>query len=473
MKKVLNNIVFSFGAQIFAKLSTAVLTIFIARKLGAEIYGTYSFATSLLALFSLLPDLGVSTFLTRNIARKPVNKDIYYVNSFVIKIVLLISSLILINIVILFLKVSIFQKNIIIMLLIPMLINSLSGFYSGFTNGFQAMKYGAIGCIIERTIVVLSGITYLYLGGSLQGFIVISILGSVIQLGYFYLITSTKFKINFKINKINVKVIKKTFIHAIPLGITAYVILFYYKIDTVLLGIMKGNHEVAYYSAAYMLVNFLSFIPSTLMSVFFPILSSQHKVNRKQYEKTVVEVYKLLINISFPISLIIFAIAPKIILIFFGNGFRNSVAPLQILIWSIAIMFFNSFIGNLAVIEGKAFSITIIVTITAILNLVLNIIFIPYFSYLGSSAITVISELISLILTLKFVIENHYLQSQTKLWVKSSLIFGILYGVLFLSKSFNLILQMVTAVICYLFLIFAFKSYTLLDIKAIFKDRTL
>ncbi|NQE45474.1 hypothetical protein C5S31_05580 [ANME-1 cluster archaeon GoMg2] len=58
-----------FAAQVGVAIISLVLSLFIARKSGAVVFGKYSFALAFTAVFTVYSDLGYNTLLIREIAR--------------------------------------------------------------------------------------------------------------------------------------------------------------------------------------------------------------------------------------------------------------------------------------------------------------------------------------------------------------------------------------------------------------------
>lgn len=465
LKIIMKNISYSFLAQIIIKVSTAILTIYIARELGQNTYGLYNFSISFIALFSLISEFGISTLLTREIAQNSKVNIEYISTSFLLKLIFTFLMIFIISVLVSLSNYTIIEKIVILMLAIISSINSISSFFIGIINGFQDMKFSALSSILERCILFIVGLTYLLNDGELIGYILISIITACIQLVYLHFIVVKKYGIKIKLNKINIKTIKKILLNSLPLGITAYIIIIYYKADIVMLGLMKSNIEVAIYSVAYMLINFLSFIPSTLMSVLFPFFSNLYKSDFLRYTNFINKAFKILFVIAFPLSVVVTVTAPKIVQIFFGNSYGDSILPLQILIWTVSFMFFNSFLGNLMVIEGNAIKNTIVVTCTAIINIFLNFVLIPKYSIIGASISTVIAEMIPTIIIIYFRLIS------TRINFYPTLVFKLLTNIiisaviLLLLNSFNVFLQSLLSLLVFTINLFLLKILNLKEIK--------
>ena len=73
--------------EIITRILGTVLTITIARKLGATNLGLLAFALSLSRIFDFLPNFGFKNLISRDIAKEPTSTGSYLGNIFIIKLV--------------------------------------------------------------------------------------------------------------------------------------------------------------------------------------------------------------------------------------------------------------------------------------------------------------------------------------------------------------------------------------------------
>ena len=88
IKSIFKNTSWLSISQIITSICAFLWTIIIARYLGVSDYGIVSFAISFTSLIGIIMDLGISTYITREIAKhkKLVNK--YFNNIFLFKLIL-------------------------------------------------------------------------------------------------------------------------------------------------------------------------------------------------------------------------------------------------------------------------------------------------------------------------------------------------------------------------------------------------
>ena len=170
-----------------------------------------------------------------------------------------------------------------------------------------------------------------------------------------------------------------------------------------MLSIMVGYIAVGIYNAAYRLVLVLVFIPSILVTAIFPLMSQHFESSKNllklEYEKSV----KYLFIVSTFIFVYGLIFADKIILIMYGEGYSTSIAALQALIFVVPIIFLTYLFGNILGAVNKQRVVTIVACANALLNVGLNLILIPKFSYIGASIATVATEGLGFILMFSYI----------------------------------------------------------------------
>ena len=84
-KKITANTSFYLTALVIQKLLSFLYFTFLARYLGAEGIGQYFFAISFASLFSVVMDFGLSSVLTREIAKSDKNDQEWFQQIFSLK----------------------------------------------------------------------------------------------------------------------------------------------------------------------------------------------------------------------------------------------------------------------------------------------------------------------------------------------------------------------------------------------------
>ncbi len=172
----------------------------------------------------------------------------------------------------------------------------------------------------------------------------------------------------------------------------------YFKIDIFLLNFLKSQKEVGIYSAGY------KFFEAFLFIVASYNISATHqlsKLHKESFTKFIYRVYKdsiLLAVLGFLIAVFIYLIAPFFMPFILKQDTNEASRVLQIVIFSLPLMLLATVFTNVLFIFKKAHLVIFIFMFQVITNFLLNLYFIPKYSYIGSAYITVLSELINAVL---------------------------------------------------------------------------
>jgi O-antigen/teichoic acid export membrane protein len=159
---------------------------------------------------------------------------------------------------------------------------------------------------------------------------------------------------------------------------------------------------------------------------------------------------KYLLLIILPITFGIILYATPLVTLIYGSKYLMSGPVMQVLVWTVAFLFVNGAASTLLNASDKEVSVTKIYCIAAVLNIVLNLILIPLYSYHGAALATVISEIVICILMVHVIKSTPYCPDKTifkdifKIILASLVMFGVLYF-----AGLNMWLGIVVGVVVY------------------------
>jgi len=446
-------------SQILSYLLAFFYTIAIARYLGADGFGILSFALAFAGIFGILADLGLNTLAVKEIAKDKSLAKKYLGNFIFTKIILSIFTILIIA-----LTLNIFNfpaQTIIVVYLVTfsVIFNAFSGIFNSIFQAYEKMEYQSLGQILYSILMLIGVLLAIIYGFNIIGFAFLYFAFSAILLIYNIIICVKKFiqvileiDIHFMISKLK---------EALPFGINGFFVFIYIWADIVLLSLMQGNQAVGWYNAAYKIVTVFMFVQSVTNISVFPVMSQLYVNSKTSLKKLVEKYFKFMLLISFPLGIGITLLSSNIILIIFGKQYENSVIALQILIWSGIFIFLYTAFAQLFLSAGKQITLTKITGICMIENVLLNLILIPKFSYVGASFVTVITEFTLFILifivahNMGYGISLKQLKDVIKV-ISASLIMGIF---IFLFSKSNLFLVVPLSIIIYLGILFIIKTF--------------
>src|SRR3989344_3275535 len=179
---------------------------------------------------------------------------------------------------------------------------------------------------------------------------------------------------------------------------TLFLNVVYFRADSFMISIFRGNTEVGIYNIAYSIFQTALVLPTFIMNAYYPMLL-------KSFKEVRLIGLGLLILAGLGI-LLTYLLSPFFVGLLTGGGFNGSVESLTILSLGFPAFFLSSLLMWIMVSKGKYKSMFAIYLIGLIANISLNFMFIPTYSFIAASWITVISEY--LILSLQVIIVTRH-----------------------------------------------------------------
>jgi PST family polysaccharide transporter len=188
--------------------------------------------------------------------------------------------------------------------------------------------------------------------------------------------------------KISISRMKRLLNESIPLLVSNAAILLYMKVDILLLGQMKGETAVGYYSAATKISEAFYFISMIIAGSVFPVIIG----NEELYFKRLKKLLDVTTALAYAIIIPIFLLSNTIILVF-GSQYATSGPILAVHTWATLFVFLGVAQGSWYIKGGKPgiFLQMKRTIIGLIINIVLNIILIPSLSGLGAAIATIVA----------------------------------------------------------------------------------
>ena len=165
-------------------------------------------------------------------------------------------------------------------------------------------------------------------------------------------------------------------------------------IDTIMLGYYEGTNQVALYSSAVKTVLLIGFALNAINTVGGPQISHFHALNDTvSLQKILSATAWCAFCLSIPMCIILFFFGDMILGIF-GNSFLEARQALMILMVGQLINSLAGAVGTVLAMTGYHDRLAIIMGFSVILNVVLNMTFIPMWGITGAafaSSITMVS----------------------------------------------------------------------------------
>jgi O-antigen/teichoic acid export membrane protein len=203
-------------------------------------------------------------------------------------------------------------------------------------------------------------------------------------------------------------------------------------------------------------------------TAIFPSMS-KFFISSKDSLKLIYERYfKYMVIIGIPLGVGTTILANNIILLIFGPEFTKSIIALQILIWSIVTTFVGATFVQLLQVINKQIIITKISAICVVINILLNLVLIPKFSYIGASVATVVTEMI---LVGYIILSTHKMGYGITYKVALKDLYKVIFAALIMGiflwyfKELNLFVLIILGALLYFVILYFNRGIDKVDIK--------
>jgi O-antigen/teichoic acid export membrane protein len=275
-----------------------------------------------------------------------------------------------------------------------------SGLGQGLAGLFYAYEQAEVPAVITTVTTIIKvglGVLVLLLGFSFVGLAAITILVNFITLLILLVAAFRQFRIPGPWH-VDFVLQRRMFKLSYPLMLNHLFAVIFFQIDIPLMKQINGDVVVGWYNSAYKWVNAFNVIPSFFTFALFPVISRQVHNALPDAQRTFRFSIKLMLLISLPLAAITTLLAPVMIGILGGREFLpHGAISLQLVIWSIPIGWMNSVTNYVLIALGRERFLTRAFILGVGFNLVANLIFLPRYSYIAASIITILSEIVLLI----------------------------------------------------------------------------
>ncbi len=408
LRKLGKNVAFRTGTEAFKKLVNLGFVVFVARRLGADGLGRYSFLLVLTSILGLVADCGFSTLMLREVATRRDEARRLLGASIVLKALLS-------GIVFGLLWVVVFGLN-------ATSGEAANGMMSGYTEAYlfvaycillsfmemfnaffvvdQRLDLDAVTNIVQRGGAVLLGVVLVLYGWDIRGIGYAFAAATAVAAALAFGMVVRRF--GRPVFRADLSLFKSLLKDAIPLALTLFFSSVYFRIDQVMLGWMRSETELGWYSAAYRVFEVSALAPSILMLIALPIFSRLVRGSTEILSRVGQQILVVLLTLGIAVSVVVTLAAPNIIMLFGKDFGTESSRALMVLMWTAVPIFCNFVLTTLLIAIGKQVTLMYCFAAGAAINILLNSVMIPRWGYLGAAASTLITEILLFALVAHF-----------------------------------------------------------------------
>ena len=406
--KIILNTVYQFGGRVVSGLISVIIVKLISNYLGVAGYGEYASTYEFLSFFAIFADLGIFTIAVREMSLHENDKKMLskiFGNILSIRLILTVIMMIL-GVTALFL---IPQYNVTripyagLIASFVTLTTMMTGTLSAVLQLFLKMGKATTAFLIGKTVIVsymLYAVLYVYKDNPEVGFYhlyVAGVIGGIITIGLTAYFANKIIPIRFKFD---FKYWKEIIWHAAPYGAAIILNQIYFRVDSILLLMLKGPAEVGLYAVPMRVLEVLTVVSFFFMNATLPTLTRAFKKGVDEARKVVQFAFNFLTMAGAPIIVggfilaypIIFVISSPEFLSRVDEGFYGSDIAFKILTIALVGAYLSTLFTYILVATEKQKTVLWINGIGALFNVIANLIIIPDFGARGAAYTSVASE---------------------------------------------------------------------------------
>lgn len=411
---IFKNTSFQIVGKIITSASTILATIIMTRSLGVDGYGDFTKALSIIAIFYPIVDFGFNAVTLKYFTKNPNQTKEILEKLLVTRVLFSFAVIFLILLITIFLPYSPdthlgFNSLVKLAIVVASFMVICQAVFVTFNSYFQyKLRYdqSAIASSLGSITSIIFILIFAYIYPSILTMVAANIIGSVamVIISYFMIrrfleSINPKFDFDFSL---------KIFRNALPLGLTLIFNLIYFRADAIILSATRPTSEVAYYGLSYRVFENVLVIPIFFVNSIYPLMLKSIKNNIEKFKNFIKMSAIVLLASSIILSIIFYYSAEWIMLLIGGSDFLEAAAALKILSISIPAFYLSALTMWLLVVFNLQKILILIYGFGAVLNIILNLIFIPKFGYISASIITGVSESIILILSIIILVNYRY-----------------------------------------------------------------
>ncbi|MEW6066920.1 MAG: flippase [Nitrospirota bacterium] len=382
---------FSFLSSRILDIATSLITTaVVARYLGVTKFGDYVFAMAVVLFIVPLTFFGLERITIREIARQKDKADSILGAALLARWVLVAIAGVIIAISIYVIKVDWYIALVIAVAAVSELINSSSTVFISVFRAYEKMEYETLITLLSKISSLICVLIVVYLNLGMIAIVGAFAFSNILKLVISMYMAEKKF-VKPKFTK-DLQMVKFMIKESYLLGVGIFFMMALPRISIFFLK-NSGNIEgVAYFQAAFNIVQPLVMIPLSFGMAIFPIISrsvSETKDNINRFSHNISESLFLL---ALPIAAIIFLFSDDIIRILFGKKFLPAANVLRILSFAMAVEFMFSIYEFLLTAMGLIKAVSIGRAIAFFLNLAICMLIIPSYGYKGAAWAMVLSN---------------------------------------------------------------------------------
>jgi PST family polysaccharide transporter len=392
--KMAKNMGWIIGDKLMRIFAGLYVTAWIARYLGPDDFGVYNYALAFVAFFTIFSTLGIDQILLREIVHHEDKRDEILGTTFLMRMT---GSLLCVTFATLVMYIIKHGQNITVEMVFLFAVSTIFQSFDVIEVFFKSqvlIRFSIVAKSIPFIIMnvvkiwlVLHHASLVWFGAAYTVELFLCSIGMVVAYKrYRFVIFNWKF---------SMERARHLFKQNLPLLFSSLAIMFYMKIDQILLGELIGTRAVGIYTAATKITEISYLLPVAIITTVAPSITKLFQVDKVRYQERKQKFFNLMTLISLMVIVPIMLLSPFIIRLLYGQKYQQSELILAIHVWT---FFFVSWgvVKELTLVTEGIQHISLWTTLIAMaVNVILNFTLIPIYHEVGAAIAAIAGQLVS------------------------------------------------------------------------------
>lgn len=377
-----------FFGLLFGKLLSTLVFIFLARILVPEAFGKATLYVTLLSLGTLLADFGLNQWYQKNIHFLSKKMHLHSVLS--ARFITLFVSLFVLGTILILGKS--FNLSVSLILLITLVPEALLSVFDGYYFS-EKIPLKASGKLILRNILFWVGLLFIWQNPQLHSIVIILLIADFIALAWYFpwkMFKSWQFSWGN-----GMKTLKSSSQYA-TLIFTSFA---YARGDSLIIEYSIGSTFLGMYSVAYRYLEGLSLLPAAVAQNLFHISAQKNAVSKKELTR----ITFLMLGVGCAIASVLHLSADVLTIWLLGPLYAQAATLLRIFSVVLLLFFVNSPLSTIVQSSNQFPKFLPWGIANTLLNLLLNIVFIPLYGVTAAAWIMLGTEVTGLLINIWWV----------------------------------------------------------------------
>lgn len=395
-KSIYINITLNIVRVLLSVIFPLITFPYVSRVLMADNLGKVNYAMSVVNYFALIAALGVSTYGVREGARLRKNKsefEVFANEIFTVNVVTTFISYILLFITLIVVRDFDNYRLLILLQSVSIILTTIG--VDWINSVFEDYLYITIRSFLIQIALLIIMFCVIKRPEDYYKYAFLTVLsnGITCTLNFFYTRKYSRVKIIKKCNFAkHIKGLAIFFANNLAINV-------YLNADVTMLGLYCNDYTVGIYAVAVKVYNVLKAVIAAMFTACIPRLSAYYGEGReKEYKDLLNDIISNCTLLMIPMICGLVILAKPIVLILSGPGYVEATASLRLICLGIVGAIYGGIMTNCVNLPMKREKYNLNATVlAALINVILNLFFIPLFQEKGAAITTVIAEFTVLI----------------------------------------------------------------------------